>query len=91
VVRRLTATVTGRVQGVGFRWFVQRMACSSGLTGFVRNLPNGGVEAVAEGDEQALDRLLDALRQGPPAARIEDVKAAWSEAQNTFTGFTIEH
>ena len=87
--KRLTATVTGAVQGVGFRWYVQRVACSSGLTGFVRNLPNGGVEVVAEGDEQALERLLYALRQGPPAARIEGVETSWSDAWGEHEGFTI--
>lgn len=89
--KRLTAMVRGLVQGVGFRWFVQRIACSSGLTGYVSNKPAGGVEVVAEGDEQALNRLVEALRQGPPAARVENVNVIWSDAQNRYPGFTIEH
>ena len=81
--------VTGTVQGVGFRWFVQRVACSSGLTGYVRNLPNGSVEMVAEGDEQALVRLVEALQNGPPGARVSNVTVAWSDAQNEFVDFRI--
>ena len=88
--KRLTATVTGRVQGVGFRWHVQRVACSSQLTGYVRNTPDGGVEVVVEGDEDALQRLLEALRQGPPAARVESVNVNWSQAMNGNNEFQIQ-
>lgn len=89
--KRLTATVTGRVQGVGFRWFVQRVACSSGLTGYVRNLHGGGVEVVAEGEEPALQRLLESLRQGPPGARIDRVDHVWQRDVHQFTSFEISH
>lgn len=89
--KRLTATVNGRVQGVGFRWHVQRIACSSGLTGYVRNRHDGGVEVVAEGEESALQRLLEALRQGPPGARIDNVAVAWDEATGQYHDFGITH
>ena len=65
--------VCGRVQGVGFRWFVLRQAEREGLTGFARNLPDGSVEVLAAGEVVALERLAAALRVGPPHARVEDV------------------
>ncbi|HET8625224.1 MAG TPA: acylphosphatase [Gemmatimonadales bacterium] len=65
--------VSGRVQGVGFRWFVLRQAEREGLTGFARNLPDGSVEVLATGDVVALERLAAALRVGPPHARVDNV------------------
>jgi acylphosphatase len=65
--------VSGRVQGVGFRYFTQDIASREGVTGFVRNLPDGRVEAVAEGDEASLERLERALWRGPSHARVEQV------------------
>ena len=65
--------VSGRVQGVGFRYFVSEAALRDGLTGWVRNLPDGQVEARAEGDAEALDRLERHIRRGPPAARVVEV------------------
>jgi acylphosphatase len=66
-------TVTGQVQGVGFRWFVARHARSLGLSGFARNLDDGGVEVVATGDEPALMRLEGLLRSGPAHAHVTGV------------------
>jgi acylphosphatase len=66
--------IRGRVQGVGFRFFVLRAARAAGLVGWVRNLPDGSVEALASGDAEALARLREALRRGPPAARVEAVE-----------------
>lgn len=66
--------VRGRVQGVGFRWFVGREARRLGLGGFARNLPDGAVEVVSQGDEAALEALERALGRGPPAARVEAVE-----------------
>lgn len=63
--------VTGRVQGVGFRWFVRQAARELALTGRVRNLPDGTVEVAAAGPEEALAALRDRLREGPPGARVE--------------------
>ncbi len=65
--------VSGRVQGVGFRWFVLRCAERNGLTGYARNLPDGRVEVLARGDAETQARLADALRQGPPGARVDAV------------------
>jgi acylphosphatase len=65
--------VRGRVQGVGFRWFVMREAARLDLAGYVRNLPDGTVEVVAQGAVAALASLESALRHGPPAARVDGV------------------
>ena len=89
---RLQAQVQGRVQGVGFRFFVQDRAGSLGLTGYVRNAPDGRrVEVVAEGPRDALRRLLEALQQGPPGAYVERVVPAWGPASGEFSAFTIRH
>ncbi len=73
------AIVRGVVQGVGFRFFVQRQARGLGLRGWVRNRPDGTVEVWAEGRRDALLALLKALRQGPPHAYVEAVEADWRE------------
>jgi acylphosphatase len=74
---RLEARVTGRVQGVGYRWFVQAEAERLNLGGSVRNLPDGAVAVEAEGPRPKLLDLVTKLRQGPPAARVERVDIAW--------------
>ena len=71
MVRRWS--VRGRVQGVGFRWFVRGQAKRLDLGGYARNLPDGSVEVAAEGPATALDRLEQALRRGPPMGRVEAV------------------
>ena len=71
VTRRFV--VSGRVQGVGYRFHARDAAAREGLRGFVRNLPDGRVEAEAEGDEEALGRFERALRQGRPAGRVDAV------------------
>ena len=87
---RLSATVHGRVQGVGFRWFVQDHAQRLGVSGYTRNLADGrSVEVVAEGARAALEQLLDALRQGPPGSYVEGVSAAWEPSTGEFRGFGI--
>lgn len=65
--------VHGRVQGVGFRWFVWQAAGRLGLRGLARNLPDGSVEVVAEGPSNALEELAQALARGPATARVERV------------------
>ena len=70
--------VSGRVQGVGFRMFAADCARREGLTGHVRNLDDGSVEAVAEGDAESLTRFEAALRRGPSRARIERVEVTGS-------------
>jgi acylphosphatase len=89
---RLTAEVRGQVQGVGFRWFVQRNGRNLGLTGYARNLADGRrVEVVAEGERSALEHLLNALRRGPEGAYVESVQHSFSEATGEFSGFETRH
>ena len=65
--------VSGRVQGVGFRWFVTKEARALGLGGWVRNLDDGRVEAWLEGEEASVQQMLERIRRGKPGARVEDV------------------
>ncbi len=81
--------VTGRVQGVGFRWFVSDAAARERLAGYVRNLPDGSVEAVAEGEPEALSRFEAALWRGPSRARVEDVRISETEPLDRSDGFAI--
>ena len=82
--------ISGRVQGVGFRYFTQNAAAREGVTGWVQNLPDGRVEAFVEGDEEAVTRVERAIRSGPSGARIEHVDVQDEEAAGTFKSFTIK-
>ena len=86
---RLTARVDGDVQGVGFRFFVQRQASVLGLRGYVRNLPDRSVEVVAEGSRTQLDQFLRLLWRGPSGADVETVETSWEPVEGVFAGFTI--
>ncbi len=86
-MKRLHAILTGRVQGVGFRYFALEEAAARGLTGWVRNRGERQVEALAEGPEPELAAFLEALRSGPPAARVDAAQIEWREATGEFTGF----
>jgi acylphosphatase len=82
--------ITGRVQGVGYRWFAREAAVREGVTGWVRNLPDGCVEAVAEGELESLTRLERALRRGPPSARVEAVDVDDSQpATGRYADFSV--
>ena len=81
--------VTGRVQGVGFRMFVLRRADELGLPGWVRNRPDGSVEAEAVGPEAELTRFVELLRAGPAHARVEQAVAQWFETAGAPDGFRI--
>jgi acylphosphatase len=89
--RRLTAHVEGRVQGVGYRAFTRAEARRLGLRGEVRNLPDGAVAVVAEGEEDALCRLLSALRRGPSGFGVAEVRAEWSAATGEHAGFRVRY
>ena len=82
--------ISGRVQGVGFRWFIQDAATREGVVGWVRNLFDGRVEAFIEGDEDAVTRVERAIRQGPPQARVERVTVVDEEASGAFSRFSIQ-
>jgi len=86
---RLEARVHGRVQGVGFRYFVLEQAQRLQLRGWVANDDGGGVTVLAEGPRGSLEVLLDALREGPPAARVDRVDPVWSPATGEFERFGV--
>jgi acylphosphatase len=86
---RLDATITGRVQGVGFRYFVLREAMALGVTGWVANTPAGAVRCVAEGPRRSLESLEARLHDGPPSADVERVSVAWMSATGTFASFEV--
>jgi len=82
--------VSGRVQGVGFRWFVDHEARQLGLAGWVRNNVDGSVEVLAMGSEEQLAALGQKLRQGPRAARVDDVRERPAHPVDGLTTFRIE-
>ena len=86
---RLEATVRGRVQGVGFRYFVALEADELGLRGWVRNEPDGSVHVLAEGPRVSLERLAAALAVGPRGARVDDVATRWGPGTGALGRFAI--
>jgi acylphosphatase len=88
---RLHAIVHGDVQGVFYRAHTRERAASLGLSGWVRNNPDGTVEVVAEGPKEKLEDLLAWLRKGPDAAHVERVDAGWTPATGEFKQFRIEY
>ena len=90
MIEERTYIVSGRVHGVGFRWFVHDAARREGLSGFVRNLPDGCVEAVAEGDREALERFEAALWSGPRGARVDHVTRDIGPGGGRFMDFSIK-
>lgn len=85
------ALVRGRVQGVFYRVFVEDMSRKLELTGYVRNRPDGTVEVEAEGERKNLEKLVEFLKKGPPAARVEEVAVKWEEASGKFLEFNIKY
>jgi acylphosphatase len=88
VARRFV--VSGRVQGVGFRFFAREEAELEGVHGWVKNLPDGRVEILAEGDREAVDRLERRIRRGPPAARVDDVATDEMAPSGRTPGFAVK-
>ncbi len=85
---RLTASVSGRVQGVGFRWWTRRQAERLGLVGSATNLPDGRVEVVAEGPRAGCERLVDLLRSSDTPGQVRQVSAEYAEPRGGLTRFT---
>ena len=88
-IARAHIIVSGRVQGVGFRAFVQFQATQSGLDGWVRNCPDGSVETEVEGDRGAIDVFLEQIRKGPTLSRVDSVQVDWKEANRQTKGFLV--
>lgn len=87
---QLYATIEGRVQGVGFRAFVEQTAVGLGLVGWVRNRWDGSVETLAEGSHPQLEALLEALRRGPRMAVVATVIHEWRPASGEFKRFSVK-
>lgn len=85
---RVHVVISGRVQGVWFRQSTEDRARQLGVTGWVRNLPDGRVEATAEGPQEAVEALVAFCRQGPPASRVVGVAVEWAAPTGEFSGFT---
>jgi acylphosphatase len=84
--------VHGRVQGVYFRMFVEEKATELGLTGYVRNLPDGrSVETLVEGEKTQLERLTAFLKTGPPPSKVSKVEVSWSEYTGNYQDFSIKY
>src|SRR5579864_530365 len=88
-IQELHAYVYGRVQGVGFRYFVIEEAQLLGLRGYARNASDGSVEVLAQGPRPALERLLTMLRRGPSAARVTELRETWRQPTEHLSGFHL--
>ena len=86
---RLVASVRGFVQGVGFRWFVEREAAELRLDGWVANQADGSVEVVAEGPQETVAQLVLALWEGPAGASVSDVAVRYEPGRGNIVGFSI--
>jgi acylphosphatase len=89
--KRLHAFFSGHVQGVGFRYTAQRVAEDFSITGFIRNLPDGRVELLIEGEEKVLENFLQKIRKSFLAKYIGGVEAHWLESSGEFQGFQITY
>ena len=86
---RASVRIRGKVQGVSYRYYTAMTARSLGVNGWVRNLPNGDVEALFEGTRDELNNMVDWCRSGPPAARVDEVNVDWQDSLNEFSEFSI--
>lgn len=90
-MKRLYIKIFGQVQGINFRIFVKRQAENLGLTGWVKNTPDNTVEAVFEGEEEALKKMLDLCYQGPSFSRVDKIDKQRGEATDEFHEFEIRY
>ncbi len=91
-MKSLHIIVSGRVQGVGFRFFTQEIAVNLHITGWVKNLSNGDVEIYAEGSKEILEKFLLLIKKGPPLSRILNIEEYWNDLdKNEFDSFTIKY
>ncbi len=86
---RACITVSGRVQGVGYRWLVKTAADAAGVVGTVRNLADGSVEIVAEAEQEILTVFVGTVYRGPPAGEVRDMTVIWSPGESDWTDFRI--
>jgi acylphosphatase len=86
---RATVRIKGRVQGVNFRYHTSRTAEQHQVTGWVRNLPDGSVEALFEGRESDVRQVVEWCRQGPASARVEEINIDWEDGRGEFASFRV--
>lgn len=89
--RRARVLISGKVQGVFYRANARDEARRLGLAGWVKNLPDGRVEAVVEGEEEQVKKLIDWCHQGPPGAVVRDVEVGWEGWRGEFADFEIRY
>lgn len=88
-MKRIHAFISGRVQGVGFRASTRRMANRLGVKGWAKNLMDGRVEVIAEGEKEEIEKFIDFLHDGPSVARVENVQIREEEYKEEFERFSI--
>lgn len=88
---RIHLIISGIVQGVNFRYYTRETARKLNLTGWVKNLPDGRVEAIAEGEEKAIDEFIEWCKHGPPSARVDKVEAKKGRYTGEFRDFKIDY
>lgn len=88
---RARLLIKGRVQGVNYRAFARDLAMHLGLKGWVRNLSDGGVEAVFEGDKGDIEQVVSSCQSGPPGARVDDINISWEDYQGDLRDFQIKY
>lgn len=88
-LKQVRVIISGRVQGVGFRWWVQKQAQNLKLSGWIKNLDDGRVELVMQGKKNNLNLLLESIKHGPRFSEVEEVNVSWEEEKNEFEGFKI--
>ena len=86
---RAAVRIRGRVQGVSFRYFTHRTAEAHHVTGWVRNLPDGDVEALFEGRESDVRAVIDWCRRGPDGARVDEISINWEDSRGEFEDFSV--
>lgn len=86
---RAHVLISGRVQGVAYRFFAEKWANALGVTGWVRNLHDGRVEVLAEGDRRSIDLFLERLRDGPRLAQVDGFEVEWGDSPGEFASFLI--
>ncbi len=89
--QRVHIKISGDVQGVGFRYTTIETARSLGLVGWVRNVTGGGVEIVAEGEKNSLERLIEWCKGGPTFGKVANTEVEWQNSTGEFSGFEVEY
>lgn len=89
--KRVHIFVSGLVQGVNFRYYTREMAKKLGVLGWVKNLRDGRVEVMMEGEEEKVQKMIDWLKKGPPLARVENLEIEFQDFQNEFSDFDIKY